>query len=590
MRAGRHAATAAGLALTLMVASVATADDVVLSGDDISAGDILAFGTVCVGDDVSTVLEVMADRQGGGAQVWANAATLAISASGPTGVLASTTSLALPADWVTTNQSVDNAKSAGPVDLDVSLDTSTSYTLDGTLTVSATGARNGGGSLTRSDALTVSATVQDCGVTDATAPAVVPTVSGALGNDGWYVGDVTVSWGVSDGESAITSTSGCETVVVDTDTAGRTVTCQATSAGGTTSESVTIRRDATAPTILASRTPEANGDGWNNGSVAVDFTCGDLMSGVASCGPDTTLAGEGADQSASGTAVDAAGNAATATVDGISIDSTRPLIDGSSLPLANANGWNSSPVTVTFSCTDGLAGIRSCTSPVTLGEGADQSATGTAVDRADNSDTATVAGIDVDLTDPTVWLVGGPADGGTYYPHVMAGMVAPTCDAADALSGVDGPCAVTGYSTSVGTHTVRATVSDLAGNDASASRTYTVDPYTLGGFSSPVDMGGTWNTVKGGSTVPLKFEVFAGATEMTSTSVITGIAARRVGCTTADEDAVETTATGGTSLRYDTLGGQYVYNWQTPRGAGLCYVATVTVVGGQTISANFKTK
>ena len=51
---------------------------------------------------------------------------------------------------------------------------------------------------------------------------------------------------------------------------------------------------------------------------------------------------------------------------------------------------------------------------------------------------------------------------------------------------------------------------DKAGNTTTVSRTYTVQKWTLKGFYPPVDMNGVVNTVKGGSTVPLKFEVFAG--------------------------------------------------------------------------------
>ncbi len=38
---------------------------------------------------------------------------------------------------------------------------------------------------------------------DITKPVVVPTVSGTLGTQGWYTSDVTVSWSVSDPESAV---------------------------------------------------------------------------------------------------------------------------------------------------------------------------------------------------------------------------------------------------------------------------------------------------------------------------------------------------------------------------------------------------
>lgn len=85
--------------------------------------------------------------------------------------------------------------------------------------------------------------------TDATPPVIIASVSGTLGNNGWYVSDVTVSWNVSDPESAISSSSGCGPTTINTDTAGTTLTCTATSAGGTSSESVTIMRDATVPTV-----------------------------------------------------------------------------------------------------------------------------------------------------------------------------------------------------------------------------------------------------------------------------------------------------------------------------------------------------
>ena len=55
-------------------------------------------------------------------------------------------------------------------------------------------------------------------------------------------------------------------------------------------------------------------------------------------------------------------------------------------------------------------------------------------------------------------------------------------------------------------------------------------------------------------------------------------------------DTIELLATGGTSLRYDTTGGQFIYNWKTPTGAGSCYKVTVTATDGSTITAYFKLK
>ena len=90
---------------------------------------------------------------------------------------------------------------------------------------------------------------------DTTPPAITPTVTG-LQSGGWYTSNVTVSWAVADPESAFTST-GCATQTVTSDTTGTTFTCSATSEGGTSTQSVTIKRDTTGPSI-ASVTADAS--------------------------------------------------------------------------------------------------------------------------------------------------------------------------------------------------------------------------------------------------------------------------------------------------------------------------------------------
>ena len=72
------------------------------------------------------------------------------------------------------------------------------------------------------------------------------------------------------------------------------------------------------------------------------------LSGTASCAPDQTLTGDGANQSVSGTAIDEAGNSQSVTLGGINIDRTPPTISATADRAANANGWYSAPVTVTF--------------------------------------------------------------------------------------------------------------------------------------------------------------------------------------------------------------------------------------------------
>ena len=352
----------------------------------------------------------------------------------------------------------------------------------------------------------------------------------------------------------------------------------------------------TAPTV--SVTGVSDGASYEIGSVptagcsVVDAEDGN-SSFAATLGPLTgplAVYGVGS-QTASCAYTDAGGlsDSASATYD--VVDTTAPGIAfAGRTPPANAFGWSNGSVTLEWSCSDAGSGVVSATTSETLtAEGANQSATGTCTDNAGNTATDTQTGIDIDLTDPLVALVGGPADGGSYYFGFVPS--APSCTASDGLSGLDGACSVGGYSAAVGSHTVTATATDKAGNGASDSHSYAVSAWTLRGFYQPVDNGGVLNTVKGGATVPLKFEIFAGQTELTDTAYVDGIAAKTIACdTSAALDDVEVTATGGTALRYDATAGQYVYNWQTPKTAGKCVAVTVTTKDGGTLTASFKLK
>ncbi|MCP4964575.1 MAG: hypothetical protein GY926_05025 [bacterium] len=109
--------------------------------------------------------------------------------------------------------------------------------------------------------------------------------------------------------------------------------------------------------------------------------------------------------------------------------------------------------------------------------------------------------LQIDLTAPTLSL-DGPANGSSVP---IADYVPPTCDASDALSGLDGACSINLPSPTMVPgglgYTATATASDLAGNTSSATATYTVitdedapeitaeatpAPNTAGWWSSPV--------------------------------------------------------------------------------------------------------
>ena len=142
--------------------------------------------------------------------------------------------------------------------------------------------------------------------------------------------------------------------------------------------------------------------------------------------------------------------------------------------------------------------------------------------------------------------------------------------------------------TQIGGHTIGLRVTDEGGLSDADATTVTVLPWTLKGFYQPVDMNGVYNLVKGGSTVPLKFEIFAGPTELTDITYIKSLTYALTICNAdAVTDEVELTATGNTSLSYDQIAGQFVYNWKTPKLPGKCLRVTITMQDGSSLAAYF---
>ncbi|HRJ58868.1 MAG TPA: PxKF domain-containing protein [Anaerolineales bacterium] len=143
----------------------------------------------------------------------------------------------------------------------------------------------------------------------------------------------------------------------------------------------------------------------------------------------------------------------------------------------------------------------------------------------------------------------------------------------------------------VGEHVIGVQVTDAGGLSDADTIIVTILPWTLKGFYQPVDLNGVYNVVKGGSTVPLKFEIFAGATEQTDILVVKSLTYAETACSlNAVTDEIELTATGSTSLRYDPIAGQFIYNWKTPRLPGKCLRVTVSALDGSKLVAYFKLK
>ncbi|MGH9346403.1 MAG: hypothetical protein ACRD26_03960 [Vicinamibacterales bacterium] len=211
-------------------------------------------------------------------------------------------------------------------------------------------------------------------------------------------------------------------------------------------------------------------------AVTVTFTCTDEGSGIASCPPQAMVWSDGASQVVSGTAVDQAGNTATASVT-LNIDQSPPLIT-----LSPPASVFTATATLSGVATDAASGVESVTcngSPATLS--GDSFACSVAlvpgpntidarvVDFAGNS--AAVPAVTIERQESTVeGLAAAPpaifppgADRGDVHPPARGRQLWPSCTrsissaatSAAVSSPPTGPCATMGCQATKKQATVR---------------------------------------------------------------------------------------------------------------------------------------
>jgi hypothetical protein len=141
-----------------------------------------------------------------------------------------------------------------------------------------------------------------------------------------------------------------------------------------------------------------------------------------------------------------------------------------------------------------------------------------------------------------------------------------------------------------GITTVTWTATDDSGNSASCVQLVTL-AYNFQGFFQPVDNPPTVNTVKSGSTVPVKWRLLnAAGNYITDIATVTETKYISSTCGGTEDAIEETVPTGGTGLRWDSDGQQFIYNWKTPALPGKCVRFDLKFNDGTTKSANFKLK
>ncbi len=247
-----------------------------------------------------------------------------------------------------------------------------------------------------------------CEICDNVAPTTTAARNPNANPAGWNNSNVVVSLSSADnangtGVSQITySASGAQTIAPTT-VNGSIVNLTLSAEGETVisyfahdnagnaeaAQTLVVKIDKTAPLITSSATAGGNpysAGNWTNQNVTVSFDCTDSGSGVGSVTQPVTLSGEGANQSANGVCTDVAGNNANNSFANVKIDKTAPTI--SVTAPTSGNYLLNQAVTVSFTCTDSLSGVSSCTGTTANGSSLDTASPGAKTFTVNASDNA----------------------------------------------------------------------------------------------------------------------------------------------------------------------------------------------------------
>lgn len=370
-----------------------------------------------------------------------------------------------------------------------------------------------------------------------------------------------------------------------------TVNCSATdSDGNETTGSFTVTVVDTTPPSLslpADLTREATGPG--GAMVSYSASASDIVDGSVpvTCTPPSGSTFPLGLNTVSCHATDAAGNTGSDMFSVTVVDTTPPALTLPDDLTREATGAAGAAVTYSATASDTVDGSVAPVCTPASGAVFPLGATPVNCSATDAAGNNATGGFTVTVRDTTAPALTCPSSiTGTFGQTVNLGTPT-TSDLVDATPTLANNAP---GSFPAGTTTVRWTSTDDAGNQASCEQTVTLR-YTFQGFFQPVDNLPAVNTVKNGSTVPVKWRLLdANGAYITDTATVLGIGYVPSACG-GPEDAIEelAAATGGTTLRWDGSS-QFIYNWKTPALPGKCVRLDVRFNDGTTRSANFKLK
>jgi hypothetical protein len=307
---------------------------------------------------------------------------------------------------------------------------------------------------------------------DLTPPVVTATatVSGAPYRSGTPTNQpVTVTFTCTDALSGVATAPQTQTVNPPAVNQSITGTCTDKAGNTGTATVVGITTINTNPTMSVSYSNGYTAGAWTSQPVTVTFAC-TPASGltVQSLAQPVTLSAEGANQSPVGKCTDSAGNSTQITAGPVNIETSPPQLTLQSLPQASAFGWYNSAVTITWMCTDVVAGTHTPISRTVSTEGANQTVSVT----CSNMVGVTVSGsqtVSIDLTPPVV-TASATANGAPYTSGTVAHTpVTVTFTCTDALSGVASAPLPQVVNPPAVNQSATGTCTDKAGNSASAT-------------------------------------------------------------------------------------------------------------------------